>query len=168
MDDRVDIPAPMRTFRLDSSVRLDAPRREVFAFFADPANLQVLTPGWLEFRLDSAPAGMGPGISIDYRLKVRGIPLRWRSRISAWDPPRRFVDEQERGPYRLWIHEHDFEEEGGGTVCRDRVTYAVPGGRLVERLVVRPDLERIFRHRRERLVERFGGEPGESRVSVVS
>lgn len=122
----------------------------MFTFFADPAKLEALTPDWLAFRIVSAPAGMGRGVTIDYRLKARGIPLRWRSRVSVWDPPRRFVDEQVGGPYRLWVHEHAFEEERGGTVCRDRVTYAVPGGRLVERFGGRGDPE-----------------PGETRVSVV-
>lgn len=164
----------MRTYRLESEVWLDAPRREVFAFFADAANLQELTPGWVAFRVTSpTPIEMRPGATIDYRLKIRGLPLRWTSEVTVWDPPIRFVDEQRRGPYRRWIHEHEFVERDRGTVCRDRVTYAVPGGRLVERFLVRPDLERIFRYRRERLVERFGGREGEAgeqggtRIAVV-
>lgn len=163
----------MRTWRLESEVWLGAPRPEVFAFFSDARNLQALTPAWLDFRIASpTPIAMGAGATIDYRLRVRGVPLRWTSEITVWDPPLRFVDEQRRGPYRLWIHEHDFLDRDGRTVCRDRVTYAVPGGRLVERLAVRSDLERIFAHRHERLVERFGGRdaggaPGETRIVAV-
>ena len=90
---------------------------------------------------------------------MRGIPLRWRSEITAWEPPFRFVDEQRRGPYRLWIHEHRFEEENGGTVMTDHVRYAVLGGELVNRLFVRRDLERIFAYGREIVLQRFGPVP---------
>jgi ligand-binding SRPBCC domain-containing protein len=100
---------------------------------------------------------------------VRGVPLRWRSEITAWEPPRRFVDEQRRGPYRLWIHEHTFEAlDGGRTLCDDRVRYAVPGGGLANRLLVAPDLRRIFAHRARKLRERFGGAEGEGEITIRS
>jgi ligand-binding SRPBCC domain-containing protein len=102
----------------------------------------------------AAGRGLGPleeGSRIRYRLRVRGIPIGWTSLISRWDPPHAFVDEQVSGPYSTWIHEHTFEERDGGTVVRDRVDYDVPGGRLVERLFVRRDLERIFDHRKATL-----------------
>jgi ligand-binding SRPBCC domain-containing protein len=106
------------------------------------------------------PPEMGAGTVIDYRLRLHGIPLRWRSEITVWEPPRRFVDVQRRGPYRLWEHEHLFLPKDGGTLVQDRVRYAVPGGSLlaplVDRLLVRPDLERIFAYRRQRLKEIFG------------
>ena len=86
------------------------------------------------------PIAMGEGALIDYRLRIRGLPVRWRSRIAAWDPPRRFVDEQVRGPYRLWIHEHAFEPRAGGTLVRDHVRYSV----LLDFLVHRPDLPLLF------------------------
>lgn len=98
---------------------------------------------------------MRAGAEIDYRLRVHGVPIRWRTRIESWQPGRRFVDVQVRGPYRLWHHTHDFEEVAGGTLCRDVVRYAVPGGRWVERLFVRRDIERIFEFRRRALVELF-------------
>jgi ligand-binding SRPBCC domain-containing protein len=98
---------------------------------------------------------MRAGTEIDYRLRIHGVPLRWRTRIESWQPERRFVDVQLRGPYRLWHHTHEFEEVAGGTLCRDVVRYAVPGGRLVDRLFVRRDVERIFEFRRRALVERF-------------
>jgi len=90
-------------------------------------------------------------------LRVRGLPVRWRTRISAWQPPYRFIDEQLRGPYRQWIHEHTFEAREGGTLARDHVCYAVPLDFLLHRWFVRPDIERMFRFRSEALRRRFAG-----------
>ena len=148
----------MRTFEFRSRVVLARPRDEVFPFFADARNLEYLTPPWLRFTmLTPWPVEMRQGALIDYRLRVRGVPLRWRSEITAWEPPYRFVDEQRRGPYRLWIHEHGFEEtREGRTLAHDAVRYAVPGGWLVDRLLVRRDLERIFEYRRAVLRDLFG------------
>lgn len=131
---------------------------EVFPFFADARNLEAITPDAVRFEiLTPPPIVMRVGLRIDYRLRIQGIPIRWQSEITAWDPPRRFVDEQRRGPYRLWIHEHSFEERDAGTIVRDQVQYAAPGGPLVERLLVRPRLRRIFAYRHARLRERFAG-----------
>ena len=146
----------MRTFELHSAVLIPRTPEEVFPFFADARNLDLLTPPWLHFQiLDPGPIPIQAGTEIDYRLRVRGVPLRWRSRITAWDPPSLFVDEQVRGPYRRWIHQHRFRPVEGGTLVEDRVRYAVWGGRLVDRWLVAPDLSRIFRYRRDRLAERF-------------
>jgi ligand-binding SRPBCC domain-containing protein len=129
----------------------------IFPFFADARNLQVITPAWLGFDiLPPVPEEIRPGTLIDYRIRLHGIPIRWRTAITAWEPPFRFVDEQLRGPYRRWIHEHTFEASGDGTVCRDRVRYAVLGGALVDALFVRRDVVRIFAYRRRVLIERFG------------
>ena len=147
----------MRTFELTSEVLLPRLRAEVFPFFADARNLERLTPPWLRFQvLTPERIEMRPGAIIDYRLRLRGVPIRWRSEITAWEPPFRFVDEQRRGPYRLWIHEHRFEERAGRTLASDHVRYAAPGGRLVDRLLVRPDLDRIFEYRRDVLRSVFG------------
>jgi len=94
---------------------------------------------------------MRAGAQLDYRLRLHGIPLAWRSEITAYDPPHRFVDEQRRGPYRSWRHEHSFGETPDGTRIEDRVSYRVWGGRPVHALVVRPQLERIFRFRQQRV-----------------
>jgi ligand-binding SRPBCC domain-containing protein len=143
---------PLKTSTLETELWLPRPREEVFAFFADAVNLELITPPWLRFQiLSPLPIAMRQGALIDYRLRLRGVPLGWQTQISVWEPPLRFVDAQLRGPYRRWVHEHLFEESDGGTLCRDRVEYAVPGGWLVERLLVRPDLDRIFAYRRERL-----------------
>jgi ligand-binding SRPBCC domain-containing protein len=140
----------------ESELWLPRPRDEVFAFFADAANLDALTPPWLGFRtLTPSPIAMHVGTLIDCRLRIRGIPLRWRTRINIWEPPERFVDEQIRGPYRLWIHEHIFISKDGGTLIRDRIRYAVPFDFLVHKFLVRPDIERIFAYRTARLHAHF-------------
>jgi len=133
--------------------RLPGPPEDVFPFFADARNLEAITPPWLGFRVvTDSPIDMRSGASIEYRLKLRGVPLRWRTRIAVWDPPHRFVDVQIAGPYRLWHHTHDFAADGaGGTVMRDTVRYAIPFGplgRLAHALVVRRDLDAIFGFRR--------------------
>ena len=126
----------MRTHEFRCELWLPRPLGEVFSFFADAGNLELLTPPQLNFHiLTPRPLEMRVGLLIDYRLRERGIPLRWRSEITAWEPPHRFVDEERRGPYRLWQHEHLFEERDGGTVAIDRVRYAVPGGALINWLL---------------------------------
>ncbi len=147
----------MKIFIFESELQLARPVSEVFPFFADARNLQALTPDWLNFEvLTPGPVELRVGALIDYRLRVHGLPLRWRTHIKVWEPPHRFVDEQLRGPYRQWVHEHTFTERNGGTLARDVVHYAVPGGALVNRLFVRRDVERIFAFRREQLLARFG------------
>jgi len=135
---------------------LPLPPADVFPFFGDAANLDAITPPWLSFRIATPlPLMMREGALIDYRLQVHGLPLRWRTRINAWQPPRRFVDEQVRGPYRQWIHEHTFEPRDGGTLARDLVRYAVPFDTLLHRWFVRPDIEKIFDFRVAELKRRF-------------
>jgi len=147
----------IRDPKLESEIWLPRPVAEVFSFFSDARNLEKITPPWLRFTVVTPePIEMRPGTLIDYRLRVHGIPLRWRSEITVWEPPHRFADEQRRGPYRFWHHEHLFEERDGGTLARDRVDFGVLGGRLAERLFVRRDVERIFAYRQKMLEELFG------------
>jgi len=146
----------MKERTLISEILLPGTPEEVFPFFADAGNLERITPPLLHFRvLTPAPITMREGTLIDYRLRLHGLPLHWRTLISAWEPPHRFVDCQIRGPYRLWHHEHTFEAKGDQTLCRDRVTYAHWGGPLLEKLLIRPDLERIWAFRREALLKEF-------------
>jgi ligand-binding SRPBCC domain-containing protein len=146
----------MKIHILRSEVWVPRPREEVFAFFSRAENLEALTPHWLHFSiLSPGPIEMKAGTRIRYRLRLHGIPLRWESEITAWEPPYRFVDEQRRGPYRRWIHEHEFLEHGGGTTVRDTVQYSVAGGLLVQRLFVAPDLDGIFEFRRKKVAEIF-------------
>ena len=152
----------MKTKSIDTEVWLPQPLDTVFAFFADARNLAILTPPWLRFSiLTPGPIQMKAGALIDYRLRLRGIPIRWQSEITAWEPPHRFVDEQRRGPYRRWIHEHTFVERDGGTLASDRLRYAVLGGSLADYLFVARDLKRVFAFRQETLRRIFAQQAGE-------
>jgi ligand-binding SRPBCC domain-containing protein len=144
--------AGMRVHTLERELRLPGMPGEVFEFFADAFNLEAITPPWLGFRIVTPrPIRMGPGTLIEYRLRLHGIPIRWLTRIETWEPGRRFIDVQVRGPYRRWHHTHSFEPDGdGGTVVRDVVRYALPLGPLGElahRLCVARDLRAIFDYR---------------------
>ena len=146
----------MRVREFQSEIWLPRSPAEVFPFFGDATNLNLITPPWLNFEIVTpGPIEMRAGTLIDYRLRVRGVPLRWRTRINEWEPPWRFVDEQIRGPYRLWIHKHEFEPREGGTLARDFVRYAVPLDFLAHRWLVRPDVERIFEFRSRVLQKHF-------------
>lgn len=143
-----------RDFRTE--LWLPKPPEEIFAFFADAANLNELTPPWLHFHiLTPPPIAMAEGTTIDYALRIRGWRVRWRTLIRAWEPPHRFVDEQLRGPYRQWVHEHVFQPVNGGTRAIDSVQYAVPFDRLLHRWWVAPDIARIFEFRARALLARF-------------
>lgn len=146
----------MKVREFKTEMWLPLPPEELFPFFADATNLEAITPPWLHFKtVTPAPITMREGTLIDYRLRVHGLPISWRTRISAWQPPHRFIDEQLRGPYRQWIHEHTFEPVNGGTLARDLVRYAVPFDFLVHRWLVRPDVESIFQYRSNVLRRRF-------------
>jgi ligand-binding SRPBCC domain-containing protein len=146
----------MRIFRFQSELWIARPRSEIFPFFADAVNLEQITPPWLQFHVVSKlPLEMREGAEIDYLLKIRGIPVEWRSKITAWDPPHRFVDEQVRGPYRLWVHEHRFTEKESGTSCEDHVQYSPLGGALINKLLVERDIRKIFAYRSEQLRKIF-------------
>lgn len=141
--------------------RLDGPPGDVFAFFADAGNLEAITPPWLAFEIVTPrPIEMAAGTLIEYRLRLRGLPLAWLTRIEVWEPGVRFVDRQLRGPYALWHHTHEFAPaaDGAGTVMRDTVRYALPLGPLGElahALVVGRDLARIFDFRSEEIERRL-------------
>lgn len=146
----------MHVSHFSSRQIIEAPLDEVFTFFSDARNLEHLTPPWLRFEvLTPEPIEMTAGALIDYRLRWRGLPIRWRTEIEVWEPTVRFVDRQIRGPYRLWRHEHLFEEHRGGTMVEDRVEYAAIGGRLAHNLVVNRDVETIFAYRRGALKSIF-------------
>ena len=130
------------------------PLERVSAFFAEPANLEKLTPGWLRLRLVEAPDQIRPGSLLRYRTAPFGQV--WVAQISVWEPPYRFADVQLSGPYRQWEHTHTFAAVEGGTEIRDRIRYRLPGGRLgalADRLGHRAFLSRLFRYRTKRLTE---------------
>ena len=133
--------------RFECEQWVPAPRDEVFRFFSDAANLEQITPPWLHFEVSTPrPVHVRQGTLIDYRLRLHGVPIRWQSEISVWDPPYRFVDEQRRGPYRRWVHTHSFIDEAGGTTVRDAVDYDVPFA-IIARWFVARDIRRIFAFR---------------------
>lgn len=156
---------------LECALIVDRPREEVFPFFADAINLEAITPPNLRFSiLTPHPIRMGEGTLIDYRLRLQGVPMRWRTRITMWDPPVRFMDVQEKGPYRRWEHEHTFEpieQPGSGTAATlvvDRVRYSMLAGWLVHPLFVARQLRMIFTYRQLQIVRHFRVErPGGAR-----
>jgi ligand-binding SRPBCC domain-containing protein len=139
---------------LERRQRVGVPIDEAFAFYGEARNLERITPPWLGFEVTTpTPIEMGVGTLIEYRLRLHRVPVRWRTRIEAWDPPHRFVDVQIKGPYSLWEHTHTFKaDEPGATIIEDTVRYAIPFGplgNLADRLLVRRDLRQIFDYRRD-------------------
>lgn len=141
----------MKEHLLRREQRLHAPLDQVFPFFADAGNLQRITPPEVGFSIETPlPVAMCVGALLDYRLRLLGVPFRWRTEITGWNPPHGFVDEQVRGPYRLWRHVHRFESvrdgEGEATKMIDEVHYALPLAPFGEiaHFVVRAQLDRIF------------------------
>jgi ligand-binding SRPBCC domain-containing protein len=162
----------MSSYILTTWQWLPRPLGEVFPFFSDARNLQRITPSFVEFRvLTPGPIEMRAGALIDYRLKLRGVPIRWKTKITAWEPPVRFEDIQLRGPYAEWIHTHTFEEQDGGTLVRDAVRYRLRGPgvltRAINALLVGPDTKRIFEFRHKALEEIFKV-AGQARVGPVT
>jgi ligand-binding SRPBCC domain-containing protein len=144
-------------YLLETTLRVPRPLEEVFGVFSDAKNLEQLTPHALRFEiLTPDPIVMKPGSLLDYRLRLHGIPIRWQSEISVWEPPRRFEDRQRKGPYRWWIHEHSFVGDDDHTVMTDRVKYGVPGGALVHGLFVARDLRKIFQYRANQFCHMLG------------
>ena len=131
-----------------------------WAFFSSAENLPAITPPWLAFNiLTPKPITIANDLLLDYTVRWMGLPVRWKTRIIDWTPPRQFIDLQIKGPYVLWHHQHTFNEADGGTECRDRVVYKLPAagvGRVVHAWLVRRQLLDIFRFRREVITQRLG------------
>ncbi len=146
-----------RTYTLERTQLIPRTLGEVFPFFSDAKNLEAITPTFLQFKiLTPGPIAMQAGTMIDYRIRLLGIPLHWRTKIETFDPPFRFTDTQVRGPYRLWHHTHGFLETEAGTLMTDLVRYQMPLGplgSLVHAAWTRRTLERIFDYRFQKVVE---------------
>jgi ligand-binding SRPBCC domain-containing protein len=143
----------LRTIIRESIIRL--PIEEVFDFFSNAENLNLLTPGKLNFKiLTPLPVKMEKGTLIDYKISIMGIPFKWRTEITDWEPPFRFVDIQLKGPYKVWIHEHVFKKENGYTIVTDKVNYKSKGWILepvIQKLFIEKKLEEIFDYREKKL-----------------
>ncbi len=157
--------------RLVRSQWVPRPLEEVFAFFEDPSNLAKLTPGDLGFEITTpGPLVMEAGARIDYVVRPFGVPCRWRTRIETYERSRRFSDVQERGPYALWHHTHEFASERGGTRMTDTVRYRLPFepfGALAAPLVER-ELKRIFDFRAAAVAALFPAHGGKSMKIVIA
>ena len=142
---------------LKRELTLPLPRDEVFAFFSDAKNLELITPSHLNFKITSAqPIVLREGALIDYQLSLHGIPMRWRTEITTWDPPFRFVDTQLKGPYSQWVHTHTFTEVNANTtLIEDEVSYRLPLEPLGDlfHFVVEGELAKIFDHRQKVVAE---------------
>lgn len=156
-------------YRLKATMEVERPIEEVFDFFSDAANLEAITPPWLNFRiLTPMPLAISQGALLDYKIRLHMIPIKWRTEICVWDPPYRFVDQQLKGPYKKWYHEHTFVDLGDGvTLVNDNVHYIPRGGNLIHRLMVKPDLKKIFNYRQEKLTEIFS-QSAPSKVPCVA
>src|SRR6266852_5733832 len=149
----------MPDYIAESRVWLPKPRAEVFAFFADPANLALITPPWLRVRLLGPLPAMAAGAAFDLRICWLGVPLRWRAFVREYDPPVRFLDVQVRGPYARWEHRHLFLVDGQGTRVEERVVYRLPLGplgRLAHTVLVGRQLATLWAHRRRRIGDVLG------------
>lgn len=136
---------------------------EIFPFFSEAKNLELLTPPWLSFHvLKTTTPEIQVGTLIDYKLKIRGFPMYWQTRIEEWVPMQKFVDTQLRGPYKLWHHTHEFIPQGSGTLMIDTIRYQVPLGQLGQILAgwyVKNDIQKIFNYRQQVIAKTFGGLP---------
>lgn len=153
----------MTPYVLERKQFLPVPPDEAFRFFDRPENLAEITPAELGFRiLTPSPIAMKEGALIDYTIRVLGMPVRWTTIITSYDPPRGFVDLQLKGPYSFWHHTHAFRAVDGGTEMTDTVRYLLPFGplgALAHAVAVRRQLEGIFEHRSRVIAGRFPGGP---------
>ena len=142
----------MKTFEINTKQYINKPLDVVFQFFSKPENLEMITPESLSFNiLTPISIRMETGSLIDYTIRLFGIPIHWRTLISDYEPPFRFVDQQIKGPYTFWHHTHTFQSVDGGVEIIDKVKYSLPMGwlgTLAHSIWVRKDLEKIFKHRK--------------------
>lgn len=151
------IDAPEHIF--EASQWIPRPVDVVFEFFSSEANLEKISPPWLQFHVvGKSTPHMQVGTLIDYKLKINGVPMKWRTAIEVWEPGKRFVDSQLHGPYKRWLHTHTFSSENGGTRMNDSVLYQLPLGRLGDLAAgwkVRRQVRGIFAYRRQVIEKLF-------------
>ena len=142
----------MKIFKLNARQFIGRPIDEVFGFFSRPENLTLITPSNLHFNiLTPRPLEMKQGAVIDYTIKIFKVPIHWRTLITTYDPPFKFVDEQLKGPDNFWHHTHTFKEVSDGVEIYDEVHYGIPFGplgSLLHALWIKKDLNHIFEYRK--------------------
>jgi hypothetical protein len=133
---------------------------ETWSFFSTAENLPLITPPQLRFTVTTPrPIRIQRDTILDYVVRPFSFPLKWKTRIIDWSPPRQFIDLQIKGPYALWHHQHRFSDSPGGTLCEDRVIYRLPFGplgRLFHPVTVLRQLLDIFRFLRRVIAEKLG------------
>lgn len=139
---------------------------EAWDFISDPRNLAKITPPDMGFKITTPdlPEKMYPGMVVTYKVSpLLGIKTTWVTEIMQVDKPNYFIDNQRTGPYQVWHHQHFLKEIDGGVQMDDIVNYVVPGGPIgdiINGLVVKKQLRKIFGHRKTAMEERFGVLPG--------
>jgi len=156
----------MAEYTLERKLTLNRPIKAVFDFFADAVNLERITPPELKFHIiTEQPIRIEKGTLIDYTLRMRGFPVKWRTEISVWNPPHQFVDRQLRGPYKQWIHTHTFTEiDAEQTLIEDEVRYRLPLEPLgdIAHFLIRRELNYIFDYRQKAVAEILAPRSGHS------
>lgn len=156
-----------KVYSLYSRQRVPASLDEVWAFFSDARNLLAVTPPHLNLKVTNKVYGESvyAGQVMTYKVKpLLGIALAWMTEITHVQDKHHFVDEQRKGPYKLWHHQHHFKDIEGGTEMTDLVHYRLPMGPLgniANSLFVKKELEKIFAYRYQKIVELFGKWEGE-------
>lgn len=150
----------MSTYCLNCELLAQLPLRQVFPVFEDARNLARITPAWMSFEVKTpGRIEMRKGVEIDYTIRWLGLPMKWRTLITGYQPPHMFSDEQLKGPYVLWRHRHTFVETPEGTLVADQVEYALPMGvlgRIAHAVMVKRQLLEIFRYRQSKMPELLG------------
>ncbi len=134
---------------------------KAWVFFSSPANLKVITPDFMGFDIISKlhSEKMYAGQIIRYKVKpVAGIPMQWTTEITQVNAPYFFIDEQRRGPYKMWHHQHHFEEKDGGVLMTDIIHYWPPFGflgNIANSILIKKQLKGIFDYRKKKVEELF-------------
>ncbi|HVF96113.1 MAG TPA: SRPBCC family protein [Flavisolibacter sp.] len=155
-----------KVYRLYSRQLVPARLEEVWAFFSNAKNLLAVTPPQLNLKVTNEVYGQSvyAGQVMTYNVTpLLGIPLGWMTEITHVHPPHYFVDEQRKGPYKIWHHEHHFNELEGGVEMIDLVHYRLPLGflgNIANSLLVKKELEKIFTYRYAKIEELFGNREG--------
>lgn len=162
-----------KVYSLYSRQKVPVPLETVWAFFSDAKNLLAVTPPHLNLKVTNEVYGetVYAGQVMTYNVKpLLGIPLSWMTEITHVQAPNYFVDEQRKGPYALWHHQHHFKAIDGGVEMTDLVHYRLPFGplgTLAHELIVKGELEKIFAYRYQKIIALFGQWPGEKMELVI-